>query len=51
MENIKDNLMYLVAMFDHMNHQQLATMLSDEAKTAIRERMVNGGNPSYLIPF
>lgn len=49
--NIEDNVMYMVAMFDHGNQTKLAEKLSPEARTALRERMVDGGNPSYIIPF
>ena len=51
MENIEDNVMYIVAMFDEENMKLLADKLSTEAKTAIRGRMINGGCPDYLIPF
>ena len=49
-QNVGDNVMSLVAMFDSENHRLLAEKLSEEARTAIRERMIDGGNPSYLIP-
>lgn len=49
--NIQDNFMYIVAMFDTNNQRQLAEKLSEQACVAIRERMVDGGNPSFLIPF
>lgn len=50
-QNISDNFMYMIAMFDSENQALLAEKLSDEARLAIRERMIDGGNPSYLIPF
>ena len=49
--NISDNMMYMVAMFDIYNQKALSKLLSEEAKIAIRERMIDGGNPEYLIPF
>lgn len=49
--NIQDNFMYMVAMFDHHNQRMLADHLSPEARTAIRERMIDGGNPPSMIPF
>lgn len=49
--NIDDNIMTIVAMFDHVNMELLAYKLSWEARTAIRERMVDGGNPDGMIPF
>ena len=51
MENIKDNLMYIVAMFDQDNQQKLADKLSDESRKAIRDRMIDGGNEEWLICF
>ncbi len=49
--NVSDNLMYMVAMFDNYNHEKLATKLSPNARKEIRDRMIDGGNPSYLIHF
>lgn len=51
MQNIQDNVMFIVAMFDGNNQQKLAELLSDEAKKAIRERMIDGGNRPEYIPF
>ena len=51
MENIQDNVMYMVAMFDVHNQQKLANLLSDEAKEAILERMIDGGATQETIPF
>ncbi len=50
-QNVGDNFMYIVAMFDIDNQRLLANRLAEETRTAIRERMIDGGNPSYLIPF
>ena len=50
-KNIRDNMMFIVAMFDINNQGRLAEKLSEEARKEIRDRMIDGGNPSYLIPF
>jgi hypothetical protein len=48
--NISDNFMYMVAMFDISNQQLLANKLSDDARQAIKERMIDGGNlPEYIV--
>ena len=49
--NIQDNFMYMAAMFDHENQVKLADLLSTETRLAVRERMVDGGQPSEYIPF
>jgi len=50
-KNISDNFMYMVAMFDINNQALLAEKLSDETRQAVRERMIDGGNPGYSIKF
>lgn len=50
-KNVGDNYMYIVAMFDVYNQAKLAKRLSAEARAAVRERMIDGGQPEYLIPF
>lgn len=50
-KNIKDNAMYIVAMFDSENQKRLAENLSEIARKEIRNRMIDGGNPEFLIPF
>ena len=50
-ENVSDNFMYIVAMFDVRSQACLAEKLSKETREAIRERMVDGGNPSEYIKF
>lgn len=50
-KNISDNFMYMVAMFDSSNQKKLADKLSTETRKAIRERMIDGDNPEYLIHF
>lgn len=51
LQNIDDNVMYIVAMFDHHNQSHLARQLSIDSRLALRERMESGGQPNYLIPF
>jgi hypothetical protein len=50
-KNVEDNFMYMVAMFDIYNQGKLADVLSEEAREAIRDRMLDGGQPEMLIPF
>lgn len=50
-KNVRDNFMYMVAMFDLDNQESLAEMISDEARLAIRERMLEGGTPEEYIVF
>jgi len=50
-DNIEDNFMYIVAMFDIDNQYKLAKSLSKETRLEVRKRMINGGQPSYLNPF
>ncbi len=47
--NIRDNFMYMVAMFDSQNQAKLAGKLSDETKKAVRERLIAGGNPESTL--
>ncbi len=49
--NVEDNFMYMVAMFSQNNHYILAEKLSEECRDAIRARMIDGGQPDYLIVF
>ena len=39
LENVQDNMMYIVAMFDLPNQKLLARELSKEAKQAIHDRL------------
>lgn len=43
LENIRDNMMYIVGMFDPNNQRVLAGKLSTEAKKAIHDRIEAGG--------
>lgn len=50
-ENVGDNFMYMIAMFDSANQTKLARSLSTEAKRAISDRLVDGGTPDYFNHF
>lgn len=50
-DNVSDNFMYMVAMFDIGNQRLLANKLTEETKKEIRERMVDGGQPEEYIVF
>lgn len=47
-QNIQDNFMYIISMFDIPNQRKLAEKLSDETCKSIRERMLDGG-ASYIL--
>lgn len=51
LQNVSDNLMYIVAMFDLTNQTKLADRLSEAARTAIRDRLKAGGAEDYYNPF
>lgn len=50
-QNVKDNMMYIIAMFDSENQTILANVLSMPTREAIRDRMIDGGTPESYIPF
>lgn len=50
-ENIKDNMMHIVAMFDTFNQKRLSLILSNEACYEIRIRMLDGQVPEEYIVF
>lgn len=50
-ENVGDNFLFMVAMFDIFNQQKLADKLSIGTRMAVRERMIDGGNPPEYIVF
>ena len=50
-KNFQDNFMYMIAMFDSSNQRKLAEKLSVETRKAVRDRMIDGGNPEYSIIF
>ena len=45
LENIGDNFMFIISMFDDPNQKKLSSMLSDKAKKEISDRMRTGGTP------
>ena len=49
--NIKDNFMYMVAMFDDHNQERLSKILSPEAKKEVRDRISSVNPPYYNSPF
>jgi len=51
LENIRDNFMYMVAMFDMNNQQKLASMLSEETRKAVADRIRDGGSPDIYNVF
>lgn len=51
LQNIQDNVMSIVARFDSKNQRNLAEKLSPEASRAIGDRMIDGGNEMWNIPF
>lgn len=50
-KNIKDNFMYMVAMFDAPNQRKLAEKLSKDTRLSVRERMIDGGQEEEYIYF
>ena len=50
-ENVGDNFMYMVAMFDIHNQRKLAGKLSDETRKAVRDRMIAGGTLEEYVTF
>ena len=48
-QNVQDNFMYMLAMFDQDNQRKVIALLSEPTKDAVRERMVAGGNPSFVL--
>lgn len=49
LENIGDNFMTIVAMFDSNNQAKLAARLASETKLAIHKRIIDGGGFDYLF--
>jgi hypothetical protein len=48
-KNIEDNFMFIVAMFDPDNQAKLSSMLSQETRKAVSDRMIAGG--AMINPF
>lgn len=51
LENIRDNFLHIVAMFDYFNQIALASKLSEGTRKAIRDRMKAGGATRGYIVF
>jgi len=50
LNNVGDNFMYMVSMFDIYNQVKLSSYLSEESKKAVRERLLDGGvEPQYIV--
>lgn len=47
--NVKDNFMYMLAMFDEYGMRAIIDNASDEMREAIRVRMVDGGNEDWFM--
>lgn len=50
-ENIRDNFMYLLAMFDQSNQRKVGALLSPQTRRAARDRMLSGGMRESELPF
>ena len=48
-KNTQDNFMYMLAMFDTGNQSLVCQKLSDKTREAVRVRLVDGGNPEFMI--
>jgi len=49
LENVRDNFMYILAMFDIFNQKKVIKKLNEKTKEAISIRLINGGNnKNYL---
>lgn len=48
LKNVSDNFMYMVAMFDLSNQARLATIVSEDARRAVRDRIEDGGGGSLF---
>lgn len=51
LENVGDNFMYMVAMFDVTNQSILAGKLSGETRKAVADRIKDGGTPNERNHF
>lgn len=51
LKNVGDNFMYIVAMFDPSNQKLLASKISQQAKKAIRQRLIAGGQIKEYLYF
>ncbi len=46
-QNVKDNFMYIFAMFDFNNQRKLT--ISQDTRRAVNDRLISGGSPEYLL--
>lgn len=49
--NVSDNMMYIVAGFDFENQNILGALISNEARKAIYDRLIDGGAEPIYIPY
>lgn len=50
-QNVRDNFMYIVAMFDSSNQMTLSSVLSKETRKAVADRIRDGGSPDSFNMF
>ncbi len=50
-ENVQDNFMYILAMFDHENQAKMGELLQEKTKDEARARMIDGGMLPSQLPF
>lgn len=50
-QNVQDNFMYILAMFDIHNKRLVGNAVSEETRQALRERLIDGGQPEEFMPF
>lgn len=50
-QNISDNFMFIFAMFSIDNQRLIGMLLKEETRQAIRERLIDGGQPDWAMPF
>lgn len=48
-KNVRDNFMYMLAMFDINNQRKVADKLTPATKREVRLRMIDGGNEAWYI--
>ena len=51
LKNVRDNVMFIVGMFDLQNQAKLKSLISDEAREAIYQRLKAGGYLEKLNMF
>lgn len=49
MENVKDNFMVMLAMFDPFNQREIMWELSEETKDEVRKRVISGGGTMFNV--